>query len=124
MLTISARQTEALGKGLGQRRRENIITEVIADLRTQRPDVLRPHPEEDLRRIVGEVADAGSKIGLSDRIYLLNWVYIRLLTGLAFYNEPDFSDILNHPHLHGNAKGRHIVLAFFAIQKRYAKVGT
>ncbi len=117
MLTISKNQMYALTEDFRRRRREDRIDSLIERIRQQAPDALKSYTGEQARQYAGEAYDAAAKVGVTNLEYILNWAYIRLLTGTDFYNSPSFTDVLEHPFLHPDAKGRHIVLSFFAIQK-------
>ncbi len=117
MLKISPDQMQSLGRDLERRRRDQSTSEIVSHLCKNAPDVMSRYTGEQHRQYVGEVLDASEKAGLTDPEQVLNWSYIRFLTGMAFYNMGEFKDILEHPLLHPDAKGRHIVLAFFAIQR-------
>src|SRR5438128_12427768 len=105
---------QALARDLERRRRDQSTSEIVCK---QAPELMSGYTGEQHRRYVGEVLDASGKVGLADPEHVLNWSYIRFLTGMEFYNIAEFKDILEHPLLHPDAKGRHIVLAFFAIQR-------
>jgi len=117
MLKISRDQMQTLARDLERRRRDQSTSEIVSQLCKQAPELMRRYTDEQHRRYVGEVLDACNRLGLTDPEQVLNWSYVRFLTGMEFYNMEEFRDILEHPLLHPDAKGRHIVLAFFAVQR-------
>ena len=121
MLKISAEQIAALGWDWRERLREERVADVAAQLRAKGGEVVKDLSTEQLRGTVGDVLDAGQRFGVTQPEQLLNWAYIRLALGEKFWEMPEFKDVLEHPYLHGDAKGRHIVLSFFAVNKMLAR---
>lgn len=117
MLKIRAGQMHAMRAALGAARQSRHVQDVLHELLACRPELRQVHAEDDLRRMVEDALDGARAIGLQDPQTLLDWCYVRVLTNTSFFRAEAFRDILDHPFLHPEAKGRHLVMAFFAVQR-------
>ena len=117
MLHISSEQLQILGRDLTLRLKSQSVTQIVSHLCSNAPELMSRYGQETHHLRVEEVVDVCQRLGINEPRHVLNWSYIRLLTGLEFYYMEEFKDILNHPFLHPEAKGRHIVLSFFTIQR-------
>ena len=119
MWQIRPEQMQVLRQTLEQRLREQSIADISSHLREKAPDVVDRYTVEQQRLFIGEVVDVTGELDIVDPDQVLNWSYIRFLINMPFYKMEQFKDILDHPFLHSYSKGRHIVMAFFAIQKMH-----
>lgn len=117
MLTIRSDQMRSLREGLEAYQRDQTVLRIVSQLCHDVPKVMDRYAREQHLQFVRDVLDATGRFGIIDTEQLLNWSYIRFVTNIPFYEAEQFKDILQHPLLHPDAKGRHIVLAFFAIQR-------
>lgn len=117
MLKIRTEQIQALQNSLDQQHRQDSISKILARLKKTTPGVLKPYGPGEQRQRVDEVLDACERLKIQDPEYRWKWSYISFRTNTRFYDSGQFSDILEHPFLHPDAKGRHIVLAYAAIER-------
>jgi hypothetical protein len=114
MLRIRDEQLARLREAANQSERDELAGMILRRLREDAPELMKRETEERQRLIVDDVLDAARRLGVSAAEHMLNWCYIRFLTGLSFYDMEQFKDVLEHPFLHPDARARHIVLSFFS----------
>jgi hypothetical protein len=119
VLKIRTAQIQALRERIQERNRDQLVSDISLYLQQSAPKIMNQYTRQQHRELIIEVLTATEKLGIFDPEHLLNWSYIRFLTNKAFYRMNEFKDILDHPFLHGYGKGRHIVLAFFAISRMH-----
>lgn len=122
MPRVSKTQVTALERDFGARSRQREAADMLAHLQRTAPEVMSPYSGPQQTGIADDVLQAAATVGITDQDIILNWGYIRFATGLEFYKMAEFKDILEQPYLHPDARGRHIVLAFHAIQGMKGKV--
>lgn len=122
MLKLPQQHFAVLRDAFAGKRLDQAVSSICERLRREAPEVMRVYAEPQQAQSVREVIDACDRLRIDDPELVLNWCFIRFLSNVKFHALDQFRDILDHPFLHPNAKGRHVVLAYFAIQ-RMQRVG-
>jgi hypothetical protein len=117
MLKLQARQLGALRERVSGERRRAAVAAILTRLDQAAPQLMAGYDPAAREAVVLDALEASERIGFEDPDTVLNWAYIRFLSNVRFHAHDGFRAVLEHPFLHPEAKGRHIVFAYFAIHR-------
>lgn len=117
MLKFSPQQFKEFNEQTESRILQAVAKDVLDTIKMRAPKLVEKYLPDDCWKMVLDVVTCASAFGIKDRAQLADWGYIRMATNVKFFHGSAFEFVLNHPFLHPYAKGRHIVLAYFSIQR-------
>jgi hypothetical protein len=114
LFKLSESQMEAIGAACSDEDVSSAASEIYLMMRKVAPDALRERSEQSTTAIIEEVIRAAWNYGITDFEDHCKWSYVRIVSGLEFYNLPTFRYFLDEPLIHPKSKATNIVIAFQA----------